>query len=127
MKINPQKICKHRSYTIKELSVLLGINTKTCLHWIESGLKTVDGSMKPILIAGKDAKDFLKNRKLKKKITLGRYQFLCMHCKRASDAKRGTIRIIGDRKTASCRVCNGKMSRTIKPHQNDYMIHAPPT
>jgi hypothetical protein len=127
MKISLQKICKHRSYTIKEISDLLGITGRQCSRWIEGGLLIVSGCKNPILISGNDLKEFLKNRRLKKKITIGRYQFLCMHCKRASDAKRGTIKMIGNRKTALCRVCNGKMSKTIKPHQNDYMIHAPPT
>lgn len=127
MKINPQKIHTHITYTTKELAELLGINIKTCFKWIEAGLKTIEGCKKPILMKGSDAKDFLKNRKLKKKITLDRYQFLCMSCKKASDAKRGSIKIIGNKKTARCRACKGKMSRTIKLSQNDYMIHSPPT
>ncbi|EKE11109.1 MAG: hypothetical protein ACD_15C00137G0006 [uncultured bacterium] len=127
MKINYQKIYSHRSYTKKELSGLLGVTEKTCSRWIESGLKIIEGSKKPILILGKEAKNFFVNKKLKGSIKLNRYQFLCMTCKKASDAKRGSIMTIGNRKTALCRVCNGKMSRTIKPHQKDYMIHSPPT
>lgn len=113
MKINPQKICKHRSYTIKELSDLLSIDEKTCFRWIEDGLRTVEGNKKPILISGSDFKEFIKNRRLKRKIPLNRKQFLCMTCKKASYAKRGSIRIVGDKKTALCRVCNGNMSRII--------------
>lgn len=124
MKINPQKIYKHRSYTIKEITELLGINTKTCFRWIEEGLKLVDGGKKPILISGDSLKEFLKNRKLNKKIELGRYQFLCLTCKKASSAKRGSNKVVGNKKTALCRVCNGKMSRIIKPHQKDYLIRA---
>jgi len=113
MKINPQKICKHRSYTIKELSVLLGINKKTCFRWIEAGLRMIPGCIKPILLKGGDAKEFINNRKIRKKIPLNRNQFLCMTCKKASSAKRGSIRVFGDKKTALCRVCSGKMSRII--------------
>lgn len=125
-KVTLQKICKHRSYTIKELSELF-YTEKTYFRLIENGLKIIEGSKKPILINGNDLKKFLKNRKLKRKIPLNRKQFLCMTCKKASYAKRGSIKVLEDRKTALCRVCNGKMSRTIKPHQKDYMIHAYPT
>jgi hypothetical protein len=126
MKINPQKIGKHRSYTIKELFELFGITSRTCSRWIEKGLKTIDGCKKPILISGNDLKEFRRNMKLKKKITLNRNQFLCMTCKKASYAKRGSIEIKGVNKIALCRVCNGKMNRIIKPYQKDYTIHAPP-
>lgn len=115
MKINPQRISKHRSYTIKEICVLLCLDEKTCFRWIEAGLKTIDGCKKPILISGESLKEFIKNRRLKKKIKVSRYQFLCMTCKAASYAKRGSIKYVGDKKTALCRVCNGKMSRIIKP------------
>lgn len=127
MKINPQKVHIHRSYTIKELSELLGINKKTCLRWIEKGLKTIDGSKNPILISGNDLKEFLINTKLKKKIPINRNQFLCFSCRSASYAKRGSIVQMKGQKTALCRVCNGKMSRTIKPYQKDYMISPTPT
>jgi hypothetical protein len=127
MKINPQKVHIHRSYTIKELSELLGIDKKTCLRWIERGLRVIDGSKNPILINGNDLKQFLVNRKVEKKITLNRNQFLCLTCKVARFAKRGSIMQMKDRKIAQCRVCNGKMSRTIKPHQKDYMISPTPT
>lgn len=127
MKINSRKICSHRSYAIKELSDALAINEKTCFRWIEQGLKTIPGCKKPVLIKGADLKEFLHNRKLKRKIPLNRNQFLCMTCKAARYAKRGSIRVVGNKKTGLCRVCNGKMSQTVKPHQKDYVIHSPPT
>lgn len=126
-KINLQKINKHRSYTVKEIMELLGVVERTCRRWIDGGLPIIPGGKHPILISGNDLKEFLKNRKLKRKIPLNRNQLLCMHCKAARYAKRGSIKISGDKKIALCRVCNGKMSRTIKPCQKDYMIHAPPT
>lgn len=127
MKINPQKINMHRSYTIKELSVLLSIDEKTPTRWIEDGLPIVEGSKKPILIMGSAVKDYLRNRSLKKKCSLTRKQFYCMHCKKATYAKRESSKIVDGKKLALCSVCNGKISRTIKPHQKDYMICPTPT
>jgi transposase-like protein len=113
MKANPRKISSHRSYTIKELADTLAIDEKTCFRWIEQGLRTIPGCKKPLLIYGYEAKEFMKNRKLKKKISLNRSQFLCLTCKVARFAKRGTIKVVGNKKTAVCRVCNGRMSRII--------------
>lgn len=112
-KINPKRICKHRSYTIKELSKLLDIDEKTCFRWIDEGLAIIPGCKKPILMRGEDIKTFLNNRKIKRKIPMKRKQFLCMACKGARYAKRGSIRVVEKKKTALCRVCNGKMSKII--------------
>jgi hypothetical protein len=113
MKTNPRKICSHISYTIEELSKISGRCEKTFSRWIEDGLKTVPGCNKPFLISGRDIKEFLRNRKLKRKIPLNRSQFLCLTCKAARFAKRGSIRVVNGKKIALCRVCNGKMSRII--------------
>lgn len=113
MKINTQKIYTHRSYTIKELSDALSVDTKTCFRWIDEGMKIIPGCKKPILIKGEDIKKFINNRRMKKKIILNRSQFLCLTCKKASYAKRGSIRVVGKKKLALCCVCNGRMSRII--------------
>lgn len=111
VKINPKNICKHRSYTIKELSSLLCINQRTCSRWIDEGLEIIPDGKKPILINGNDLKKFIKKKKLKKKVKLKRYQFYCLTCKKATSAKRGSIKTLSNKKTALCRVCNGRMSR----------------
>jgi hypothetical protein len=110
-KINSQKICKHMSYTIQELSEVLNINKKTFLRWIEAGLKTVPESKKPLLIMGQELKKFLKLKSSKRKIKLNRNQFYCLTCKKETYAKRGSIKVLIGRKIAICRVCKGKISR----------------
>ena len=101
------------SYTIKEMSDCLGINEKTCLRWITNGLPVIPNSKKPILMLGSEIKIFLRNKDSKKKIELKRNEFYCLTCKSARSAKRGSIKRLAKYKTALCRACNGKMSRTI--------------
>ena len=112
-RINRQKICGSMSYTIKEMADCLDVSEKTCLRWIASGLPIVPGGKKPILILGSEIKDFLRKKDSKKKIKLKRSEFYCMGCKAARTAKRGTIKRLAKQKIGICRVCNGKMSRTI--------------
>lgn len=119
-KINPKGIHKNMSYTITELSAILDVDPKTISRWMESGLKTVSGSAKPFLIYGADLQAFLKNKDQKRKTTLKRSEFYCFGCKCPRHAKRGSRKVVGDKEKALCAVCNGKMSRTIKPSQNYY-------
>lgn len=101
------------SYTIKEIMACLNVSEKTCLRWIASGLPIVPGGKKPMLMLGSEIKDFLKKKDSKKKVKLKRNEFYCLTCKCARDAKRGSIKKLRRQKMAVCRVCNGRMSRTI--------------
>jgi len=116
-KISPKGIFSHRSYKIEELSVILSKNGKTLLRWIDSGLKTIPESKKPILIMGSDLKEFLRAKYSKKKVKLNRNQFYCLSCKKAVYGKRGSIENLSNRKIAVCVVCRGKIVRITKPYQ----------
>jgi hypothetical protein len=124
-KINIKLISAHMSYTILELSGQMRVNPKTVRRWIDDGLKIIPGSENRILVMGCDAKNFLSAKRLKRKIKLNRNQFRCFRCRAARYAKRGSITIVGNQKKAICRVCNGKMCRTIKSSQRYYQILSP--
>lgn len=108
------------SYSVLELTSILGINEKTVARWMESGLKVVAGCAKPYLIYGSDLQAFLKNKDEKRKAPLKRNEFFCFGCKRPRRARRGSKKVVGDKEKAVCAVCSGKMSRTIKPSQKYY-------
>lgn len=99
------------SYTIEEICEALGVTPKTCYRWIGSGLPTIPESKKPILIFGSELKEFIREKRKKRKVSLGRSQFYCLKCRGAVFAKRGTIKVFQNRKTAQCRVCNGLLNR----------------
>ena len=99
------------SYTIEEICGALGVTSKTCYRWIESGLPTIPGSKKPILIFGFELKEFIREKRKKRKVPLGRNQFYCLKCRKAVFAKRGTLKVFQNRKTAHCRACNGLLNR----------------
>ncbi len=108
------------SYTVAELTGILGINEKTVARWMESGLKPVAGCAKPYLIYGSDLQTFLKSKAAKRKATLKQNEFFCFSCKQPRRAKRSSKKAVGDKEKAVCVVCSGKMSRTIKPSQKYY-------
>lgn len=119
-KINLKGIHKHMSYTIAELTDILGVNEKTVLRWIDGGLKPVAGCEKPYLIAGSELQVFIKNKDEKRKVELKPHEFFCFGCKRPRRAKRGSKKVVGDKMRGVCVVCNGKMSKTIQPSQKYY-------
>ena len=114
-RFNPQKIYAHLSYTIKELSELLAINEKTCLRWIDEGLRIVPDSKKPILITGSDAKEFIRKRNTKKKVKLNRSEFYCLKCRGPTRAKRGSIVIVGNMKKRFAVSVTEKYERCLNP------------
>lgn len=108
------------SYTTAELTAILGVNEKTILRWIDGGLKPIAGCDKPYLIAGSELQVFIKNKDEKRKVELKAHEFFCFGCKRPRRAKRGSKKVVGDKARGVCAVCNGKMSKTIKPSQKYY-------
>ena len=125
-RFNPQNVNAHMSYTIQELAKALGASEKTCFRWIDKGLEIVPDSKNPIYIMGSAVKEFLRNKKTKSNVTLGRHEFYCFTCKAPRRAKRGSIAVSGSMKKAICSACNGKMVKTIKPYQKDYQITTAP-
>lgn len=125
-RFDSRKISQHKSYTIKELSDLVGMSEKTCLRWIEQGMATVPGSHKPILVLGSEVKRFIRKKNSGAKIKLKRHEFFCFTCKLPRRAKRGSIGVSGNTKKGLCSVCNGKMSKTIHPIKKDYKIPSTP-
>jgi hypothetical protein len=108
------------SYTVAELTTILGVNEKTILRWIDGGLKPLVGCEKPYLIAGSELQVFIKNKDEKRRVELKSHEFFCFGCKRPRRAKRGSKKLLGDKMKGVCAVCNGKMSKTIQPSQKYY-------
>jgi hypothetical protein len=88
-KTNLKGIHKHMSYTIAELTAILGVNEKTILRWIDGGLKPIAGCEKPYLIAGSELQVFIKNKDEKRKVELKPHEFFCFGCKRPGGQNGG--------------------------------------
>jgi excisionase family DNA binding protein len=76
---NPQRIKVNRSYTVKELALLLGVDKKTILRWIKQGLQAVD-ARRPLLILGKAAKQFLQQKRNIHRQTCPVAHLFCVRC-----------------------------------------------
>jgi hypothetical protein len=74
-----RRVKLHHSYTISELSALIGAHKHTICRWIAAGLKTTDAK-RPLLIHGADFRAFMKAREpIKMPCQLG--EFYCFRCR----------------------------------------------
>jgi|GEM_PF-1612661 len=117
---NPNLIIANRSYTTEKICTLYEkqkLHPQTIREWVHNeGLKVV--SMKPIVILGKDLKDFFKSRNSHKR-KLAFNEFKCAKCKAISEPqnkeisiyynKNGSIRAVG-----ICPVCEFEFGKIYK-------------
>jgi hypothetical protein len=74
-----RRVKLHHSYTISELSALIGAHKHTIGRWIAAGLTTTD-AVRPLLIRGVDLRAFLQVREpIKQKCQPG--EFYCLSCR----------------------------------------------
>ena len=128
---NYKKIISKRSYNSTELSALLGINRKTFKRWVDDGLRVVEVGVSPVLVMGADVIDFIKNKRLKRKMPLKENDFLCLKCHKLVKAKTGSEKIIKtgkkigkdnheqSRKTGICEVCGTEVNKYLGVSQQD--------
>jgi hypothetical protein len=74
-----RRVKLHHSYTISELSALIGAHKHTISRWIAAGLKTTD-ARRPLLVHGADFRAFMKAREpIKQRCQPG--EFYCLRCR----------------------------------------------
>lgn len=74
-----RRVKLHRSYTISELSTLIGAHKHTIGRWIAVGLKTTD-TKRPFLVHGADFRAFMRARApIKQRCLPG--EFYCFGCR----------------------------------------------
>jgi predicted site-specific integrase-resolvase len=129
---NIRLIKSRRSYSIKEMALLFGIDRKTCSRWIQNdGLRVVEKNVSPLLVMGEDLLRFIRDKRLTKKISLRDDEFYCFKCHKAVKAredsrtvhktgrtvgKEGLAQIVA---TGICEVCGIKVNRFLRVSQKN--------
>jgi len=120
-------IKRRHTYDSKEIAALLDVDRKTIQRWMKLGLKPIMPNKKPLLFYGQVLYDFIKTMRADRKVPLAEDEFFCLSCKQAVRAKPDTERLettgkrIGKKnveqysKMGRCEVCNGNLSRLLKP------------
>lgn len=95
-RINGQTIKKlklRRTYSIREVSIILGAHPHTVRSWQKAGMKPISPDVRPRLFFGKAVQDFLNNRRLKNKTKLLPDEFYCLRCRAATKSVPDDLRI----------------------------------
>jgi hypothetical protein len=108
---------RHRhTYSIVEVTELLGVCKGAVRQWLRGGLTSLDDT-RPILIHGSELKRFLLNRRLSKKLPCQLHEFYCLKC-RAPRTPWGKVVDITIRSQnhfnlhALCEVCDTVIHKT---------------
>ncbi|MDB5260277.1 MAG: helix-turn-helix protein [Candidatus Nomurabacteria bacterium] len=131
-KYNLHSIKTRRSYSLKEVSVLLQVDRKTCSRWIkDKGLKVIAPDTTPILIMGADLKTFLLEMRCKNRVVLGEDELYCLKCHCGRKAKKGSEQVIKTgkkigkekqeqfKKIGNCDTCGTPMHKFLGLQQKD--------
>lgn len=129
---NLNAIKSKASYSMTEMSSLLGVDRKTCSRWIKSeGLEVIEKNVSPLLVMGADLIKFIKNKRLKRKMPLKENEFLCFKCHKVVKVKTGSEQTVktGKRigkdnreqfkKIGICEVCGTKVNKYLGVSQKD--------
>lgn len=78
---NPNKVKINRSYSYEELASVYGVHKNTVATWVKNGLPCLK-EMRPYLILGADAKQYLQAQRQIKKKTCKPNELFCVRCKK---------------------------------------------
>jgi hypothetical protein len=113
---NPNLIRINRSFSVPEISGLLGVNRFTVLTWHKKeGLRAIDDRT-PYMFHGKDLRKFIRERQEKRKQKCAPNEFFCFKCRQPrASANNLVIIVINNLRQlniqGTCAVCNSKMNR----------------
>jgi len=89
---NPNLIKETLSYSTQEIATRLNVHKRTVQDWYKQGLPRID-DRKPSLVLGADLKDFLKQRRVKRKRKCRKNEFYCMKCKEPRQSRNNLVNI----------------------------------
>lgn len=123
--LNPNLAKLHRNYTVEEIASLYGVHKNAVRTWIKSGL-TVCDARRPILILGRDLREFLQLRRDARKQRCGPQELYCMSCRSPRQPAEGMVEFLPMTQTtgrliALCPVCTTMMNRYVRIQSPDVM------
>lgn len=116
-RFNPNRIKINLSYTVMDISEVLGSNPKTIRNWIRVGLPVIDES-RPLLIQGADLKLYLKQKYKTYLHHCELNQMYCFGCKEAKEPNVESLHFIAKpagmaQMTGCCRECGKRSNKYV--------------
>ncbi len=112
----------HRTYTMAELSAVLGVHSRTVQNWHKGGLMPIHEQDRPMLFEGVVVRDYLKERQRSRRCRLKPNECYCLRCRVGVSPAYRTVEIeVTNRRVgkaalavivrAKCSVCSATVVR----------------
>jgi len=123
---NPNLVKIHRNYTMEEVASLFAIHKNTVRQWVKADLPCMD-DQKPYLILGADLKQFLQDRRAKKKQRCNVDEIYCLRCKSPQIPAENFVEYLPSsdtkgRITGFCPSCDGIINKYVSYAKLDTYI-----
>ena len=121
---DPRKVKRHRSYSVKRLAKLYGVQPNTVRQWIKKhDLPVIEGTYPP-LMHWKDIRVWITEWQAARKWTCADDEMSCFTCNGPRKIKYGSFSITqkNSKKVmvhGDCEVCGQSMNRTSSPEKLD--------
>lgn len=107
----------NKTYNIEELAHAACVSVPTVRNWLKAGMGRID-DIRPIMIMGFQALEFLNDRKKNAKCPLALGQFYCLRCKAPREPFGAMVdyepsSVTGGRLKGFCGVCECACNRNI--------------
>ena len=114
-RINPNRAKIHRGYLVCEAAETLGVHKNTVRAWIKAGLPVCDDAY-PILILGRELRQYLTTKQNKNKRPCEGNQMYCLKCRAPREPMGNMVEYLPDtatrgQLTAFCSSCKSIINR----------------
>lgn len=118
---NPRLAKIHRSYSVEEVSRLVGVHKHTVRAWLRQGLQAIDGQ-RPTVIRGLELRRFLTDRRARAKRPSGPGRIYCLPCRAPKVPAGNMAECLVTTDTAGtlqgiCPGCNRMIYRRVNPRK----------
>jgi hypothetical protein len=123
---NPRCVKIHRSYSVEEISRLLGVHKNTVRHWLKNGLKSID-DQRPTLVLGPELVRFLTERRAHAKQPTGPGRIYCLPCRAPKVPAGNYVECLASNGTTGslcgiCPDCNRMIYRRVNLKKLDAVV-----
>jgi len=103
---------------VEEVALLYEVHKRTVRNWLIKGLAVCDDK-RPLLILGRDLKQFLQKQRQVNKRKCKLSELYCLKCREPRTPDQNTLEFIEETSTkgrviATCSVCNSRMNKYFK-------------
>ena len=114
-RINPNLAKIHRGYLVSEVAELFQVHRNTVRDWIKNGLPVCD-NQRPILILGRDLREFLQAKQKSRKRPCKPDEMFCLKCRSPQLPLDNVVNYIPHtiergKLTARCSCCGSVVNR----------------